>query len=104
MGKSGGSGKNYQSSDGTLLSKNSSDEDLARALNEGYANDPEFENVQITVKHHKVTLVGTVDSKDAKIRAQELAENTEGIRYVQNRLKVGDPHSRNSSSLLSTAH
>lgn len=100
MGKAGDSGKNYHSPDGTTLSKNSSDEDLARALNENFGNDPEFGNVQVAVKHHKVTLAGTVDSKDARNRAEKLAENTAGVRYVHNRLKLGDSQPRNASSMV----
>ncbi len=103
MAKAGESGKNYRSPDGNALSKNSSDEDLTRALNESFSNDPEFGGVQIFVKHHKATLSGTVDTKEAKNRAEKIAGDTEGIRYVHNRLKLAGAHPRNSST-MSAAH
>ena len=105
MGKAGDSGKNYQAPDGTSLSKNSSDEVLSRALNETFGNDPEFSNVQVAVRHQKATLTGMVDSKDAKNRAENLAEKTVGIRYVHNRLKLPNSRPKAASSMLSaTSH
>src|SRR6266704_925054 len=103
-GKSSDSGKNYRSPDGTLLTKKSSDADLARALNESYANDPEFYNVQVTVKHHLVTLAGSVETRDAKKRAQSVAQHFEGVREVQNRLKLGAARAAQRDSTLSSAH
>lgn len=103
MGKAGDSGKNYRSPDGTLLSKNSSDEELARSLNESFGNHPEFANVQVAVRHHKATLSGMVDSKDAKSRAENLAENTVGIRYVRNRLKLPNSRPKEATSMMSAS-
>lgn len=99
-GKASDSGKNYRAADGTLLTNKSSDVDLARALNESYANDPEFNGVQVTVKHHLVTLAGSVESKDARKRAQSVAQHFEGVSEVRNRLKVNREHASN----VSTAH
>ena len=90
MGKVDASARNYHAADGTLLSNHSTDEQLARALNESYGNDPEFGSVQVIVKHHKVTLLGNVQTKDAKRRAQGVAEHTAGVRSVRNHLKLGD--------------
>jgi osmotically-inducible protein OsmY len=104
MGKMSDSAKNYRSVDGTVLSKHSSDDDLARALNESYANDPEFSNVQVTVKHHRVTLAGTVVTKDAKQRAEKTAVNMAGVRDVRDRLKVGVDNPRRPETEVSTAH
>jgi hypothetical protein len=102
MGKTSESTRNYRSADGTVLSKNSSDEDLARALYESYANDPEFGNVQVTVKHHFVTLVGSVETKDDRKRAAYVAQHMEGVRDVRNRLKLaGAPH---DSAAVSSPH
>lgn len=83
-------GKNYRAADGSALSNKSSDEELARSLNESLADDPEFHDVTVKVKHHSATLEGMVASKDAKKRAESMASHTAGVRYVRNRLKVGD--------------
>jgi osmotically-inducible protein OsmY len=104
MGKVDNSSRNYHSADGTLLTKHSSDEDLFRALSQNYANDPEFTGVQVTVKHHSVKLGGLVTSKDAKRRAEDIASHTVGVRYVQNKLKVGEGVRPDNSTVMSSAH
>ena len=82
--------KNYHSASGSALTNNSSDAELARSLDQSFSNDPRFGNVQIAVKHHRVVLMGSVESKDAKRQAEHLALNTVGVRDVRNRLKVAE--------------
>jgi osmotically-inducible protein OsmY len=90
VGKVDDSSKNYHSADGAALSKESSDAELARSLDQAFGNDPRFSNVQVAVKHRRVVLTGDVDSKDVKRRAEQLAENTAGVREVRDHLKVND--------------
>jgi osmotically-inducible protein OsmY len=90
--------KNYHAADGTGLSKDSSDAELTRSLDQSFSNDPQFNNVQVTVKHHRVVLTGAVASKDAKRRAERLAQNTEGVRDVRDHLKVKDTATAETSA------
>lgn len=88
MGKSSDSTRNYLSADGSTLTKDSSGEELMRALDGSYSNDPAFNHVQVAVKKHNVTLNGTVPDRDARKRAEKIATGTEGVRYVRNNLKI----------------
>lgn len=88
VGKVDDSAKNYRSAGGGVLSSHSTDAELARSLDETFSNNPQFANIQVAVKHHRVVLTGTVVSKDAKQRAETVAQNTEGVRSVRDRLKV----------------
>jgi hypothetical protein len=101
-GKVSDSAKNYRAADGTTLSKNSSDDDLARALNESYSNDPEFSDLRVQVKHRKVTLAGTVITEGAKRRAEKMAAQTVGVRDVRDRLKIGETRNRTGEVLTSS--
>jgi osmotically-inducible protein OsmY len=66
------------------------DESLAREINEILTEDPELEagEIEVQVEGGAVTLIGTVDSSDAKFLAEELAESVLGVREVHNRLRV----------------
>jgi osmotically-inducible protein OsmY len=104
VGKTDTSAKNYRSLDGSPLSKHSSDDELARALNENYGNNPEFGGVQVTVKHRKVTLSGTVVTNSAKDRARDVAEHTVGVRSVRNHIKLGDVDTDKRAVVMTSAH
>jgi hypothetical protein len=45
-------------------------------------------DMEITVKECEVILTGTVDSREAKRRAEDIAESISGVSNVENRLKV----------------
>ncbi|MFA5581646.1 MAG: BON domain-containing protein [Paracoccaceae bacterium] len=49
--------------------------------------------IEVAVKDGEVTLSGTVDSKHAKRRAEDCADDVSGVTHVQNNLRVqmGDP-------------
>lgn len=44
--------------------------------------------IEVSVSDGEVTLNGTVDSREAKHRAEDLAEKVPGVRHVQNNLRV----------------
>lgn len=46
--------------------------------------------VRVEVKDGEVTLSGTVDSRQAKRRAEDLADGVSGVRHVQNNLRARD--------------
>jgi len=66
------------------------DESLAREIQEILSEDSELEasEIEVQVEGGAVTLMGIVDSSDAKIMAEELAESVTGVREVHNRLRV----------------
>lgn len=104
MGKSDDAPRTSRSADGTMLTKKSSDEDLERALYQDYENDPMFTGLQVKVKHHTVKLAGTVETKNAKRRAEDIAIHTTGVRYVHNILKVNEGTRPERTVESSTAH
>jgi osmotically-inducible protein OsmY len=46
-------------------------------------------DIDVQVNGSEVILTGTVDSKEAKRRAEDIAERISGVRNVENRLRVG---------------
>jgi hypothetical protein len=67
-----------------------SDEALARELQEILTNDPELDSteIEVQVEDGAVTMIGVVDSPDAKLLAEELVESVTGVREVHNQLRV----------------
>jgi osmotically-inducible protein OsmY len=66
------------------------DEVLGRELHEILTKDPELDATEIAVEvvDGAVTLIGVVDSSDARLLAEELVETVAGVREVHNRLRV----------------
>lgn len=54
-----------------------------------FADDPVNVDVDVGV----ATLTGRVESEEAKRRAEEIAEGTDGVLGVENRLEVGEMRS-----------
>jgi CBS domain-containing protein len=46
-------------------------------------------DIEVRVESGEVTLIGTVEDREAKRRAEDLAEGVLGVRHVQNNLRVG---------------
>lgn len=59
-------------------------------------------DIDVTVEGNEVTLNGTVDSRTAKRRAEDLIENISGVKNVQNNLRVSQPATVGSSTIRST--
>lgn len=45
-------------------------------------------NIAVTCKDNEITLEGTVDSRSAKRRAEDIVEDISGVKHVQNNLRV----------------
>ncbi len=103
VGKTHSSAKNYRAADGSQLSKNSSDAELASAINESLADNPEYRGVRATVHKHNVKLSGNVSTKGAKSRAEYDAGRFVGVRSVKNSIKVGDMESPQRTTITSSA-
>lgn len=72
--------RNYVRSDARI------EEDVNDRLTEDYLIDAR--DVTVTVAEREVTLDGTVTSRAAKRRAEDIAEDVSGVVHVQNNLRV----------------
>jgi osmotically-inducible protein OsmY len=53
-------------------------------------------NIHVRCEGREVILEGTVEDRRAKKLAEDTAESVHGVRDVQNRLRIGDPHDQQS--------
>jgi hypothetical protein len=72
--------RSYRRSDASLL------EDVCERLTWHDAIDPS--DVDVSIDDGEITLAGTVESRDARRLAEDIAESVRGVRDVHNRLKV----------------
>jgi hypothetical protein len=75
--------RGYRRSDARIL------EDVSDRL----TDDPRLDasEIQVDVTDGEVTLTGLVDRREARRRAEDLAESVAGVRYVMNNLRVRQP-------------
>lgn len=74
--------KNYTRSDDRIR------EDINDRLTDDHALDAS--DIDVEVNGAEVVLTGTVDSRYAKRRAEDIAESVTGVRNVENRIRVND--------------
>lgn len=63
-------------------------------------------DIEVNVDNNEVVLTGTVTSKEAKRRAEDLAEAIPGVRNVENRIKVVTPdigHTETTNTIIRNA-
>ncbi|MFC4173490.1 BON domain-containing protein [Microvirga sp. GCM10011540] len=67
-----------------------SDDRIREDVNDHLTDDPyvDASEVEVSVSNCEVTLTGTVDSREAKRRAEDCAERVSGVTHVQNNLRV----------------
>lgn len=67
-----------------------SDERIREDVNDRLTDDPRLNarQISVTVSNGEVTLSGTVDSRDAKRRAEDTIDHISGVKHVQNNLRV----------------
>jgi len=67
-----------------------SDERIREDVSDRLTDDPyvDASEIEVSVSGGEVTLSGTVDSREAKRRAEDIAERVSGVRHVQNNLRV----------------
>lgn len=71
-------------------------EDVNDKLSDNWMLDAS--NIEVSVDGNEVTLNGTVESRQAKRRAEDIADNVSGVTHVQNNLRVNE----NKDSLTNT--
>jgi osmotically-inducible protein OsmY len=67
-----------------------SDDRIRDDVNDRLTDDPyvDASEIEVSVSNCEVTLSGTVDSREAKRRAEDCVESVSGVRHVQNNLRV----------------
>jgi osmotically-inducible protein OsmY len=67
-----------------------SNERLLEDANERLTRDPHVDasKINVTCKDNEITLDGTVDSRSAKRRAEDIVDDISGVKHVQNNLRV----------------
>lgn len=67
-----------------------SDDRIREDVCDRLTDDPHIDasEVEVAVKNGEVTLAGKIESRAARRRAEDLAENLPGVNYVQNNLRV----------------
>jgi osmotically-inducible protein OsmY len=75
-----------------------SDSDLQNAVKSKLASDPAFANVQAAVDKGKVTLDGSVNSKEDKKKAKDAVKSIAGVRGVKEHLTVAGTKDNTSKS------
>ena len=77
--------KNYKRSDSRIQ------EDINDRLSDDWHLDAT--NISVEVKDAEVILTGTVNDRQAKRRAEDVAESISGVNHVENRLRVSKENS-----------
>ncbi|HEU4697683.1 MAG TPA: BON domain-containing protein [Gemmatimonadales bacterium] len=94
-GYGGAYGSNFLERQGTHYGRGPrgyqrADARIEEDVNEMLTRDPDVDasDIEVKVQNGEVTLTGHVDSRDAKRRAEDLAEQCSGVREVHNQLRV----------------
>jgi BON domain len=77
-----------------------SDERIREDVSDRLTDDPyvDASEIEVNVSGSEVTLSGTVDSREARRRAEDIAESVGGVTHVQNNLRVQRQGSSGGSS------
>jgi len=81
--------RNYSRSDERIT------EDVNDRLTDDYMLDAS--DIDVTVSSGEVTLSGTVNNRQAKRRAEDIAESVSGVKNVENRIRVNESSTGSSS-------
>lgn len=77
-----------------------SDERIREDVSDRLTDDSwvDASDIEVAVSAGEVTLSGTVDRRESKRRAEDVAESVSGVRHVQNNLRVQQPSWSSSPS------
>jgi len=81
-----------------------SDDRIREDINDRLTEDGRLDatHIEVQVIEGEVTLTGTVDSREAKRRAEDLADHVSGAHHVQNNLRVSRDGGVNDQTAAST--
>ena len=81
-----------------------SDDRIREDINDRLTDDPYIDayEVEVGVSNGEVTLTGTVESRIAKRRAEDIAESVSGVANVQNNLRVSQQSATRTASATAT--
>lgn len=87
---SSGYGQGGMSGDGRSYEEARADNHISAAVNTLLVKDRRIRSMDINVSTYNgvVTLDGTVPNRDASYRAKALAASVDGVRRVENRLRI----------------
>jgi osmotically-inducible protein OsmY len=79
-----------------------SDERIKDDINDRLSDDSfiDASEIDVTVENCEVVLTGTVDSREEKRRAEDIAERISGVKNVENRLKVKNREGKNDGATI----
>jgi hypothetical protein len=79
-----------------------SDERIREDVSDRLTDDPYIDasEIEVSVSNREVTLSGSVDSREARRRAEDIAESVGGVTHVQNNLRVGQGTSGGTASTM----
>ena len=87
--------RNYTRSDDRIK------ENVNERLSDSYYLDAS--DIDVSVENGEVTLSGNVDSRTAKRRAEDIADDVSGVNHTQNNLRVKKNNSESYSSNMSSS-
>lgn len=78
-----------------------SDERIKDDVNDRLSDDSfvDASEIEVTCEGSEIVLTGTVDTKEEKRRAEDIAERVSGVKNVENRLKVRSKESSGGSTI-----
>lgn len=81
-----------------------SDDRIREDVNDRLSDDPyvDASDIEVSVSNGEVTLTGTVDSRQARRRAEDIAESVSGVAHVQNNIRVSQSGQMAGSASTST--
>lgn len=82
-----------------------SDERIREDVHEALYQDPHVDasHVEVRVDDGEVVLSGRVENRDARRRAEDLAERISGVQNVSNRLRIGQSMLENAAHAITAA-
>lgn len=82
-----------------------SDERIKDDVSERLTDHPDIDasEIEVMVKSAEVTLSGTVDHRDAKRLAEDIAQNISGVKDVHNQIRVEKPYMREPGGSSATS-
>ncbi len=82
-----------------------SDERIKDDVSERLSDHPDIDasEIEVQVKSAEVTLIGTVDERDSKRLAEDIAQSVSGVKDVHNQIRVEKPYMKEQGGTGTTS-